>query len=165
MGMEHRELVAVVFGEPELGIVELQLEAVRRRGRVPPRLVPLGPAVADQDEAARFVGRLALGVRHELCTHLVGNHHQTKRSIDPSTSSASQKSALRYFQPASARTATTTPPSRSAASFRATRTTAPDETPAKTPFSSSRRRTSRTESSLDTSTLRSSFAKSMIGGT
>src|SRR3954447_6594796 len=163
--MENRELVAFVLGKPDLGIVELQLEAVRRRRGVVARLVALRLAVAEQDETASFVRHLALGVRDERFAHVGGNHHQTVRSIACSTSSFSQKSAERYFQPASARIATTTPSSSSSASFRATCPTAPADTPAKMPSSSSSRRTSCTDSSFVTSTLRSSFETSRIGGT
>ena len=85
--------------------------------------------------------------------------------LDVSTSAASQKSALRYFQPASASTQTTTPSSSSAASVRATCTTAPAETPAKIPSRSRSARTARTDSSFETSTFRSSFETSRIGGT
>src|SRR5205807_3412145 len=102
---------------------------------------------------------------YERGSHLGRDYHQTVRSIERSTSSASQKSAERYFQPPSARIATTTPSSRSAASLRATCTTAPAETPAKMPSSSSSARTARTESSLETRTLRWSFETSRIGGT
>ena len=45
-----------------------------------------------------------LGVLPDRQARRVGDYHQTVRSIDSSTSSASQKSADRYFQPASART-------------------------------------------------------------
>src|SRR3954452_7210595 len=163
--VENGELVPVVLGVPDLGIVELQLEAVRRRCRVAPRFVAFGAAVSQQHEAAGLVRRLALRVLDERGADVRRNHHQTVRSIACSTSSASQKSADRYFQPASAKTATTTPSSSSPASLRATCPTAPAETPAKIPSSSSRRRTSRTESSFETSSLRSSFETSRIGGT
>src|SRR3954470_3227430 len=165
MRVEHRELVAVVLGEPQLRVRQLELESIRRRRLVRPRLVALRPPVAKEEQPARFVRRFALGVRDELCAHAAGDHHQTVCSIEASTSSASQKSADRYFQPASARTATVVDPSRSAASLRATCATAPDDTPAKMPSSSSSRLTSRTDSSFDTSTFRSSFATSRIGGT
>src|SRR5207247_665295 len=128
-------------------------------------LVARRSAAAQEHEPARLVRRLSLGVLDELGAHPGRNHHQTVRSIACSTSSASQKSADRYFQPPSARIATTTPSSSSPASLRATWPTAPAETPAKIPSSSSRRRTSRTDSSFDTSTFRSSFETSRIGGT
>src|SRR5712691_1697724 len=165
MRVEDGEVVTLVLREPDLGIVELELEPVRRRSRVAARLVPLGPGVAQEDEPASLVRSLGLGVRDERRAHVGGNHHQTLRSIACSTSSASQKSAERYFQPPSARIATTTPPSSSAASLRATWPAAPAETPAKMPSSSSRRRTSCTDSSFETRTFRSSFETSRIGGT
>src|SRR6266571_1650440 len=118
--MEDRQLVAVVFGEPRLGVVELELEAVRRVRFVAAGLVTLCATVSQQDQPAGLVRRFPLGVRDELGAHLGGDHHQTVRSIDASTSSALQKPAERYFQPPSARIATTTPPSRSAASLQAT---------------------------------------------
>src|SRR5439155_15478323 len=131
--MEHGKLVAVVLGEPDLGIVELELEAVRRRRGVPPGFVTLRAVLTEEDEPARLVRRLPLGVGDELGAHLGGYHHQTVLSIACSTSSASQKAADRYFQPPSASTATTIPSLRSPASLRATWPTAPDETPAKIP--------------------------------
>src|SRR5438309_7645850 len=120
MGVEDGELVAVVLREPQLRIVELQLEAVGRRSRVASALVALGAAVAHEEETASLVRGLRFGVRDELYADVVGDHHQTVRSIADSTSSASQKSAERYFQPPSARMATIVPSSRSAASLRAT---------------------------------------------
>ena len=93
MGVEDGELVAVVLGEPHVRVLELELEPVRGRGRVPAGLVPLCAAVAEEDDAAGLVRRFTLGVRSELCAHALGNHHQTVRSIAVSTSSASQKSA------------------------------------------------------------------------
>jgi hypothetical protein len=44
--VEDGELVAVVLGVPDLRIVELELEPVRRRRRIAPRLVALRTAVA-----------------------------------------------------------------------------------------------------------------------
>src|SRR5206468_937876 len=137
VSVEDHGLVAVVLGEPDLRIVELQLEAVRRRSSVATGLVALGPTASQQDEPAGFVGRLSPGMFHELSAHVGRDHHQTVRSIACSTSSASQKSADRYFQPPSASTATTTPSSSSPASLRATWPAAPAETPAKIPSSSS----------------------------
>src|SRR3954465_13546470 len=153
--MENRELVALVLGKPDLGIVELQLEAVRRRRGVVARLVALRLAVAEQDETASFVRHLALGVRDERFAHVGGNYHQSVRSIACSTSSVSQKSAERYFQPASARIVTTTPSSSSPASLHATCTAAPAETPAKVPSRSSSACTAATGSAFDTSSFRS----------
>src|SRR5688500_9369680 len=138
------ELVAFVLEDPRLG-VGLQLEAVRRRRGVATRDVPLRDAVAQEDEAARLVRELGLRMLDERLPDLAGNYHQTVRSIDVSTSSESQKSAERYFHPASGSTQTTTPASRSAASLRATCTTAPEETPAKIPLSSRRRRSASDE--------------------
>src|SRR5947209_2491297 len=163
MGVEDGELVAVVLEEPQAGI-GLELETVRRRGGVATALVALRDAVAHDDEPARLVRLLGARVSDELGTHLLGDHHQSVRSMDCSTSSAFQKSALRYFQPASASTQTTTPSSSSAARVRATCTTAPDETPANMPSASSSARTARTESSFETSSFRSSFETSRIGG-
>src|SRR5207302_4543660 len=96
---------------------------------------------------------------------LGANYHQRSASISPSTSSASQKEAERYFHPASARIATTTPSSSSPASLRATWATAPAETPAKTPSLSSSARTPATASAFETSSFRSSLETSRIGGT
>src|SRR5215831_12482280 len=163
--VEDRELVALVLRIPDLGVVELELEPIGRCRGVAARLVALGQPVPKQYEAARLVRRLSQRVLDERRAHVGGDHHQTVCSIDSSTSSASQKSAERYFQPPSAKIATTTPSSRSSASLRATWLTAPADTPAKTPSSSSSRRTSRTDSSFDTSTLRSSLDTSRIGGT
>src|SRR3989442_773489 len=109
MGVEDGELVAVVLREPDLRIVELELEAVRRRGLVAPGLVALRPAFKQEHHPARFVRRLSFRVRDERRAHVVRNHHQTVRPIADSMSSASQKSAERYFQPPSARIVTITP--------------------------------------------------------
>src|SRR6266566_3463780 len=118
-----------------------------------------------RDGLAGLVRRLGPRVLLERGAHLGSDHHQRSASISPSTSSASQKEAERYFQPASARIATITPSSSSAASLRATWTTAPAETPANTPSSSSSARTPATASAFETSSLRSSFETSRIGGT
>ena len=93
--MEDGELVAVVLSEPDLRVVELELEAVRGRRSIAAGLVVLGDAVPQQHEAARFVRSFGLGVRDEPLPDLGGDHHQTVRSIAVSTSSASQKSADR----------------------------------------------------------------------
>src|SRR5205823_9006806 len=156
MGVEDGELVAVVLEKPDLRI-DLQLEAVGRCGPVPTRLVALGFPAGEDDDAAGFVRRFGLRVPFERCPHLGADHHQRSASISRSTSSASQNEAERYFQPASARIATTTPSSRSSASLRATWTTAPAETPAKTPSSSSRARTPAIASAFETRSLRSRF--------
>src|ERR671915_482659 len=105
------------------------------------------------------------GVLDERRAHLGRHYHQTRSSIEAPTSSAVQKSAERYFQPPSARTHTTTPSSSSSAIRRATCTTAPEETPAKMPSRSSRSRSPATDSSLETSSLRSRRETSRIGGT
>src|SRR5215212_1189594 len=162
--MEDRKPVAVVLEEPDFRI-DLELEPVGRRGEVPARLIALRLAVAEQDQAARLVRRLGAGVFFEGGADLGADHHQRSASISPSTSSASQKDAERYFQPASARIATTTPSSSSVASLRATWTTAPAETPAKRPSSASRARTPTTASPFETSSFRSSFETSRIAGT
>ena len=54
-----------------------------------------GASVAEEDEPACFVRCFPFGVRDELRAHVLGDHHQTVRSIAVSTSSASQKSAER----------------------------------------------------------------------
>src|SRR5919106_6726714 len=164
MRVEDGELVALVLEEPDLG-VDLELEPVRGLRSIAAPHVLVRDSVAHQQDSTRLVGGLRLGVLRQCPPNFGGHYHQTVRSIDRSTSSASQKSAERYFQPASASTQTTTPSSRSAASLRATCATAPDETPAKIPSSSSSARTPATDSSFETSIFRSSFATSRIGGT
>src|SRR5690348_5539390 len=146
--------------------VEIQLEAVRRGGLVHGRDVLDGSPVLEEQQAAGLVRRLGAGMGRDRVAHRRRDYHQSVRSIEPPTSSALQKSALRYFQPPSARMQTTTAPSSSSsASFRATCTTAPPEMPAKIPSRSRRARTAATDSSFDTSTFRSSFDTSRIGGT
>src|SRR4051794_37854731 len=147
--------------------IEEELEAVRGRRRVRRAHVLDRDVAVEQQQAAAFVRRFLLSVRSDRVADLRRDYHQRVCSIDCSTASASmsQNSALRYFQPASARTHTTTPSSSSLASLRATCTTAPADTPPKMPSSSSNARTARTASSFDTSTLRSSFDTSRIGGT
>src|SRR6476619_3777170 len=162
--VEDRELVAVVLEEPNGGI-DVQLEAVRGGRTVAAGFVAFGLAVTEDDDTAGLVRRLGPRVLLERAAHLGSDHHQRSASISPSTSSASQKEAERYFQPASARIATTTPSSRSAASLWATWMTAAEETPAKTPSSSRRARTPATASAFETSSFRSSVATSRIGGT
>src|SRR5207302_7056084 len=102
--VEDRELVALVLREPDLGIVERELEAVWRRRLVAARLVALRDPATHQDETARLVRCGIFSVRDERGAHLGGHYHQTVRPIDSSTSPASQKSAERYFQPPSAST-------------------------------------------------------------
>src|SRR5262249_25489603 len=133
--VEDGELVAVVLEKPALGL-DLELEAVRARGRVAGREGALGHAAAERDQAAGFVRLPPPRVLLARGADRGRDHHQTASSIARSGSAASQNGAERYFQPASARTATTTPSSSSAASLRATWITAPEETPAKTPSSS-----------------------------
>src|SRR5438067_6280845 len=104
--------------------VEVELEAVRRRrGVLRGHIVDRAVAV-EQEQAARLVRSLRARVFRDLRTDACGHYHHSVRSIAVSTSSVFQKSALRYFQPASARMHTTTPSSSSSASFRATCTTA-----------------------------------------
>src|SRR5687767_8721410 len=107
MRVEDGELVALVLQEPRLGL-DLELEPVRALGGVAAADVALGDAVTEGDEAARLVRRLLLRVLAQLRAHLLRDYHQTVRSIDAATSSASQKPAEISFQPASARTQTTT---------------------------------------------------------
>src|SRR6476619_3080086 len=164
MRVEDRQLETLVLEEPGLGR-HLELEAVRRGGCVAAADVALGDAVAEHDEPAGLVRRLGLRVGAQLRPDLGRDHHQTVRSIDSATSSASQKSADRYFQPPSARMQTTTPSSSSPASFRATCATAPDETPPKIPSATRSCRRPATASSFETRIFRSSFATSRIGGT
>ena len=59
--MEHGELVALVLEEPDLGI-DVELEAVGRRGAVAARLVADRLAVAEDEQAAGLVRRLLGGV-------------------------------------------------------------------------------------------------------
>src|SRR5437868_7572982 len=101
--MEDGELVAVVLREPDLRVVELELEPVRRRRAVPARLVPLGPAVAEEDEPAGFARRFPLRVRDELRAPAPGNHHPTVPSLAMSTPPALQQSADPSPQPAAPR--------------------------------------------------------------
>ena len=124
--MEDGELVALVFEEPHRR-VDLELVPVRRRQRVPAADVAVGDAVPEDEYAAALVGRLVGGVRVQLGPYGGRDHHQSTAS---SISSPLQNGAERYFQPPSARTATTTEPSGSSSAIRrATCTTAPDETP------------------------------------
>ena len=57
--MEHGELVVAVFGEPDLRVVELELEAIRRCRRVAATFVPLGAAVAEELDEGVVVAILA----------------------------------------------------------------------------------------------------------
>src|SRR5205823_13695211 len=164
MRVEEGELVAFVLQEPVLR-VSTEVEAVRARGRVLAGDVALGDAVPEDDEPAGLVRRLRARVCLKLRADLRRDHHQTPPSSSRSGSAASQKPAERYFQPPSASTMTTTPSSSSAASFRAAWTTAPDETPAKIPSCSSSARRPASASAFETSSFRSSFAMSRIGGT
>src|SRR5215468_2051658 len=125
--MEDGQLEAVVLQEPHLR-VDLELVPVRRRERVPAAEVALGDPVAEREHAAALVGRLLGRVRLQLGADGGRDHHQRTSSA---ISSPSQNGAERYFQPPSARTATTVDPTGSSSAIRrATCTTAPDETPA-----------------------------------
>src|SRR5258708_36459936 len=101
MRVEDGQLEAVVFEEPELRI-DLEFEAVRRRGAVAAALVARRDAVLEHDEAARLVRRLVTRVRLELTAHRGGSYHHSVRCLDVSTSSHDQQSAARYFPPPSA---------------------------------------------------------------
>src|SRR5207244_11963719 len=127
--------------------------------------VALCRAVSQRDEPARLVRLFRARVGLELRADLGWDHHQTALSSSSASAPVSQKPAERYFQPPSASTATTTPSSRSAASLRATWTTAPEETPAKMPSRAKSSRSPATDSAFETSSLRSSFETSRIGGT
>ena len=70
-----------------------------------------------------------------------------------------------YLEPPSAKSTTTLPSTISLPTLRATASAAPAETPAKTPSSSSSLRSVITASPLETSTLRSSWLMSRMGGT
>src|SRR5437868_15232915 len=93
--------------------IEEELEPVRRRSLVHRGDVLDGAPVLEQQQAARLVRSLGSGVGGDGLADRRRDYHQSVRSIEPQTSPASQKSALRYFQPPSARTQTTTAPSRS----------------------------------------------------
>src|SRR3954465_7907431 len=162
--VEDGELVALVLEEEVGGSAGLELEAVRARERVPAREIALGDAVAESDQAAGLVRRLRLRVLLERAPHGARDYHQMVRSSSSPPRASSQNDAEMYFQPPSARTHTTTPSSISAASLRATWTAAPDETPAKRPSRCSSTCTAATASSFETSTFRSSFETSRIGG-
>src|SRR3954452_14677808 len=132
--VEDGQLIALVLQEPVLRL-GLQLEAVGARGRVAAGDVALRDSAPERDQAARLVRGLRLGVSAQLGADLDGDHHQTAASSSSSACASScQKPADRYFQPASARTATTVPSpdwsSSSSARRRATWMTAPEETPA-----------------------------------
>src|SRR4029450_9971763 len=163
--MENGELVPLILQEEIRGITRPQLEPVGARNRVLAWQGALGHLAAAREEPARLVGRLRLRVCDELLADGFGHYHQTAFSIARSTSSASQSGADRYFQPPSANTVTTTPSSSSSASRRATWITPPEETPAKIPSSSRSARMPATASALDTSSFRSSWETSRIGGT
>ena len=69
MGVEDRELVALVLEEPDLGI-DLEPEPVGRRLRVSAALVADRAVVAEQDEATGFVRRLLGRMALELAPQL-----------------------------------------------------------------------------------------------
>src|SRR5262245_17955045 len=164
--VEDADLVAGVLElERQRGVGEAEREAVRALVEVDAAVVALSAAVPDRQHAAGLVRERVLCVRPELLPHRGRDHHQTVRSIASSTSSAAQNAAERYFQPPSARTQTTTPSSSSSPSFCPTCTTPPDETPAKIASPSRSARTPRTDSAFETSSFRSSFETSRIGGT
>src|SRR5215203_2795799 len=162
--MEDRQLVAVVLQKPRLGR-HLEFEPVGGGRSVAAPDVAFGDTAVEHDETAGLVRRLLLGVSAQLGPNLGRDHHQTVFSIDSATSSASQNSAERYFQPPSARMQTTTPSSSSPASLRATCATAPAETPPKMPSVTSSSRSAATDCSFETRSFRSSFETSRIGGT
>src|SRR5581483_507730 len=166
VGVEDGELVAVVLEvEDEARVRCAQLEPERARGGVDAGQVALRDPAPEGEEPARLVRRFVLGVPFQLAANRRGHYHQWPCSIACSASGASQKSAERYFQPPSARMQTTTPSSSSAASRAATCTTAPEERPAKIPSRSTSARTPASDSAFETSSFRSSFATSRIGGT
>src|SRR5918999_1483619 len=165
MRVEDGELVALVLEEEVGRVARSELEAVRACEHVLAGEVALGDAVPKRDQPAGFVRRLLSSVRDELLEDRGRDYHQTACSIARSTSSASHSGAERYFQPASARTATTTPSSTSSAKRRATWRTPPEETPAKIPSLSRRARIPATASAFETSSFRSSCSTSRIGGT
>src|SRR3954447_16746317 len=156
VGVDDRELVALVLEEPEVGI-DLQLEAVRRLGCVAARLVAVGDAVAQDEQAAALIRQLPSRVLGERLAHGRRHYHH---SLLSSISSPCQKPAERYFQPPSARTHTTTPSSSSPTRRRATWSTAPLETPAKMPSRPRSACAPATASSFETRSFRSSFATS-----
>src|SRR5262249_54440033 len=164
MGVEDGELVAVVLEKPDRGI-DVELEAVRRGRPVAARPVALGRPAPGPHDAAGLVRLLGPSMLFGFPANGCGHYHQSSDSISASASSGSQKGDERYFQPPSARIVTTTPSSSSSASLRATWTTAPAETPAKTPSRSTKARPPATASAFETRSLRSSFDTSRIGGT
>src|SRR5215469_2072658 len=159
--MDDCELVTLVLEEPEVG-VDLELETVGRLCCVAGGLVAVGDPVAQHEQPAALVRQLPLRVLGERLADRRRDYHH---SLLSSISSPCQNPADRYFQPPSARTHTTTPSSSSPASRRATWRTAPLETPAKMPSRSRSACTPATASSFETSSFRSSFATSRIGGT
>src|SRR5262249_26135655 len=166
VGVEDGELVAVVLEEEVVRRSGAELEPVGAGGGVRPPQGAVGGAVPGGAGAAGVVRRFRLGVLFVLPPAGGGHYHRWPRSIEVSGSGSAQKSADRYFQPASARMQTTTEPcSTSSASLRATCTTAPADTPAKMPSRSSRARRPATDSAFETSSFRSSLVTSRIGGT
>src|SRR4051812_9762924 len=100
MGVEDSELVAVILEEPHRGI-DVELETVRRGGAVAAGFVALSRSATEHDDTAGLVRDFDPRVFFEGGAHLGADHHQRSASISPSTSSASQKEADRYFHPAS----------------------------------------------------------------
>src|SRR6188472_3736085 len=167
-GRVHDRLLEIAVADIRPGDgIQAELEEVRRRRGVLAGHVLDGLVAVEEQEPAGLVRKLGAGVLGDRRPHRGRDHHQTVDSIDCSTpaSGASQKSALRYFQPPSARIATTTPSSSSAASRRATWIAAPAETPPRIPSSRSSSRTAATDCSFETSTFRSRRLTSRIGGT
>lgn len=70
--MEDGELVTLVLEEPQPRI-DVELESVGRRRDVAPTLVPLGLAVAQDDEPARLVRRLLARMRLERVAYVPGD--------------------------------------------------------------------------------------------
>src|SRR4029453_7892460 len=165
--VEDGQVEALVDQEHVVGRSRPEAEAIRARRLVYPGAVLDWGSVLEDDQPAGLVRQLGARVLGDRRPHRGRDHHQTVVSIDSATrsSGASQKSALRYFQPPSARIVTTTPSSSSSASRRATWTAAPAETPPKIPPSRGSGRTAATDSSFETSTLRSRRETSRIGGT
>src|SRR5262245_19081919 len=79
VGMEHRELVARVLEEPDLG-VHLEPEPVGRGVCVPPPFVADGAVAQKEDEPAGLVRRLLERMPLELTPHLSRYQHRTRRS-------------------------------------------------------------------------------------
>src|SRR3954447_11691762 len=103
-------------------------------------------------------------VRYYALPRPAGHHQRVDSSSSSSSTGFVYRPEERYFQPSSATMKTTLPSSSSPAIRCATRAIAPDETPAKTPSSSSSLRVQTMASWLVTKIFRSSRLRSMIGG-